>query len=123
MSYYNVRIRHFGEAETPWDAIADADAQNDAQAPFKVQPGENVEQIYGYKDATKEIANKRFLGRYGVVRDNWYNLSVSSISKLGSATPTSIVDETPDDQIDEEYYISVHVHILPWVLRLQDINL
>ncbi|MBQ9667819.1 MAG: Mfa1 fimbrilin C-terminal domain-containing protein [Prevotella sp.] len=123
MSYYNVRIRHFGEAETPWDAIADADAQNDAQAPFKVQPGENVEQIYGYKDATKEIANKRFLGRYGVVRDNWYNLSVSSISKLGSATPTSIVDETPDDQIEDEYYISVHVHILPWVLRLQDINL
>lgn len=123
MSYYNVRIRHFGEAETPWDAIKDADAQADSQAPFKVQPGDNVERIYGYTESTKEIANKRFLGRYGVVRDNWYNLSVNSISKLGSATPTSVVDETPDDQIDEEYYISVHVHILPWVLRTQNINL
>ncbi|MBQ8127253.1 MAG: Mfa1 fimbrilin C-terminal domain-containing protein [Prevotella sp.] len=123
MSYYNVRIRHFGEAETPWDDIKDADAQADSKAKFKVQPGENVEQIYGYTEANKETANKRFLGRYGVVRDNWYNLSVNSISKLGSATPTSVVDETPDDQIDEEYYISVHVHILPWVLRLQPINL
>lgn len=118
LAYYNVRIQHFGEAETPWDAKTDAGV-------IKVQPGETVAQIYGYTaDATaQEKANNRFLGRYGVVRDNWYQLSIDAIRKLGSATPTPVNgDTTPDDEIDEEFYISCHVHILPWVLRTQSVN-
>lgn len=118
LSYYNVRIQHFGEAETPWDSQTDAGV-------IKVQPGENVAQIYGYtSDATaQEKANNRFLGRYGVVRDNWYQLSIDAIKKLGSATPTPVNgDTTPDDEIDEEFYISCHVHILPWVLRQQSVK-
>jgi hypothetical protein len=31
-------------------------------------------------------------------------------------------DTTPDDEIDEEFYISCHVHILPWVLRTQSVK-
>ncbi len=118
LSYYNVRIQHFGEAETPWDSQTDAGV-------IKVQPGENVAQIYGYTSdaAAQEKANNRFLGRYGVVRDNWYQLSIDAIKKLGSATPTPVNgDTTPDDEIDEEFYISCHVHILPWVLRTQSVK-
>ena len=118
ISYYNVRIQHFGEAETPWDAQTDAGV-------IKVQPGETVAQIYGYTaDATAQaLANNRFLGRYGVVRDNWYQLTVDQIKKLGSATPTSVDgDTTPDDEIGEELYIACHVHILPWVLRTQSVK-
>ena len=118
LAYYNVRIQHFGEAETPWDSKTDAGV-------IKVQPGETVAQIYGYTaDATaQEKANNRFLGRYGVVRDNWYQLSIDAIRKLGSATPTPVNgDTTPDDEIDEEFYISCHVHILPWVLRNQSVK-
>ena len=123
MSYYNVRIQHFGESETPWNSIDADNANADTQAPFKIQPGENVQQIYGYTDATKDISSKRFLGRYGVVRDNWYILSVSGIGKLGSAVPEDVqLSTTPDDQIEEEYYISAHVHILPWVLRKQNVT-
>ena len=118
ISYYNVRIQHFGESETPWDAQTDADV-------IKVQPGKTVAQIYGYTDdaAAKAKANNRFLGRYGVVRDNWYQLSVDQIKKLGSATPTSVSgDATPDDEIGEDFYIACHVHIVPWVIRGQSVK-
>ena len=118
ISYYNVRIQHFGEAETPWDAQTDAGV-------IKVQPGETVAQIYGYTAdaAAQALANNRFLGRYGVVRDNWYQLTVDQIKKLGSATPTPVNgDTTPDDEIGEELYIACHVHILPWVLRTQSVK-
>ena len=109
VAYYNVRIQHFGEFETPW-AAADA-----------TQPGETIDQIYGTE---VEARNNNFLGRYGIVRNNWYKLTISSIKKLGSAEPETVKDnDTPDDVIEEEQYISVHVHILPWNLRTQDVIL
>jgi hypothetical protein len=118
ISYYNVRIQHFGEFETPWNAQTD-------EGVIKVQPGETVAQIYGYTaDPTAQaLANNRFLGRYGVVRDNWYQLTVDQIKKLGSATPTPVNgDTTTDDEIGEELYIACHVHILPRVLRTQSVK-
>ena len=109
VAYYNVRIQHFGEFETPW-AAADA-----------TQPGETIDQIYG---TDVEARNNNFLGRYGIVRNNWYKLTISAIKKLGSAEPETVKDnDTPDDVIEEEQYISVHVHILPWNLRTQDVIL
>ena len=118
LTYYNIRIQHFGEFETPWDAQTDVGV-------IKIQPGETVAQIYGYttNPTAQAKANNRFLGRYGVVRDNWYQLSISAIKKLGSATPTPVNgDTTPDDEIEQDYYISCHVHILPWVLRTQNVK-
>ena len=109
LAYYNVRIKHFGEVETPWSA----------SGTYVTKPGTTTEQIYGSTDA-----DKNFLGRYGIVRDNWYQLTISDIKKLGTATPKTVSgDSTPDDEIEDEYYISAHVHILPWVLRKQDVNL
>lgn len=112
-AYYNARIKHFGDYETPWTPLV----------PYKtVAPGATVDDIYG---TTKEadMAEKRFLGRYGVVRDNWYKLTVSGISKIGTAEPVDVhvvTPGTPDDEI--ENYISVHVHTLPWVLRNQTVT-
>lgn len=107
LSYYNIRIQHFGEYETPWAASR------------ATQPGTTIEQIYG--DAATRTAD--YLGRYGVVRDNWYNLSIDGVAKLGSAEPKPVNgDPTPDDEIEKEYYISCHVHILPWVLRTQHVT-
>lgn len=110
-SYYNVRIKHFGEVETPW-------ASGGA---YVTQPGTTTEQIYKLSDPA--WGDNAFLGRYGIVRDNWYKLTISAINKLGSATPPSVKgDPTPDDEIEKEYYISAHVHILPWVLRSQSVE-
>lgn len=110
-AYYNVRIKHFGDVETPW-------APSGA---YVTKPGTTTEQIYKVSDAN--YGDKWFLGRYGIVRDNWYKLSINGITKLGSATPPTVKgDPTPDDEIEQEYYISAHVHILPWVIRSQNIN-
>lgn len=112
-AYYNIRIQHFGEYETPWSSTE----------PFQtVAPGSTVQEIYGVGE-TSDMSDARFLGRYGVVRDNWYKLSVDAITKIGSAEPVNVTGtgkNTPDDEI--ENYISVHVHILPWVIRNQSVN-
>lgn len=113
VAYYNARIQHFGEYETPWSATK----------PFQtVAPGSTVQQIYGV-GATPDLSANRFLGRYGVVRDNWYKLKIGAVNHIGTAEPINVAGEgknTPDDQI--ENYISVHVHIVPWVIRNQSIS-
>lgn len=119
--FYNIKIQHFGEFETPWgggDVVAGGS-------------GVNVNEIY-FNTAWNETpeagaiadGQSKFLGRYGVVRDNWYKLDINGVTKIGSATPqdpSKINPDTPDDEI--ENYLSVHVHIVPWVLRSQTVIL
>ena len=113
VAYYNARIQHFGEVETPWSATGT----------YVSGSGTNVEEIYGYNAAGATQATNRFLGRYGVVRDNWYKLTVDQIGKIGSAEPVDVSTTTPDTPDDEiENYIAVHVHIAPWVLRNQSVK-
>ena len=93
--YYPVRIKHFGNDLTPWD---------------KSQPGVSKSDIYAGKNAD------RYLGRYGVVRNNWYDLGVNSISGIGSAVVPPHTS-TPDDELDQ--YISVRINVLSWAKRVQ----
>lgn len=114
VAYYNARIQHFGEYETPWSL----------SKPFQtVIPGNTQEQIYGVGE-NPDLSAARFLGRYGVVRDNWYKLTIDKVMHIGSAEPIDVSSEgkknIPDDQIDN--FIAVHVHIIPWVIRNQSIN-
>lgn len=93
--YYPVRIKHFGNDLTPWK---------------KDQPGVKKSDIYAGKN------EGRYLGRYGVVRNNWYDLGVNSISGIGSAVVPPHKD-TPDDELDQ--YISVRINVLSWAKRTQ----
>lgn len=91
VTYYIARIKHFNEL-TPWTA------------------GEG----YGIK-------NDKYLGRYGVLRNNWYDLSVTSISGLGYPDVPEVKPTVPDDE--NEQYINVEVKILDWAKRSQQIKL
>lgn len=92
--YYVARIQHFGNKYTPWN------------------PGDAT---YGNDDA-----DGKYLGRYGVVRNNWYELQVSAIKNLGSPTiPTA--PETPDDE--NQYYLTFKVNIHSWAKRVQNVIL
>lgn len=93
--YYPVRIKHFGNDLTPWG---------------KGQTGVLKTDIYNSNNAN------RYLGRYGVVRNNWYDLGVNSISGIGSAVVPPHKD-TPDDELDQ--YISVRINVLSWAKRTQ----
>ena len=58
------------------------------------------------------------LGRYGVLRNNWYELNVT---KVGIGSP-----DIPDDTgtlDEEESYINVEINILSWAKRQQDVEL
>ena len=65
--------------------------------------------------------NDKYLGRYGVLRNNWYDLSVTSISGLGYPDVPEVKPDVPDDE--NEQFINVEVKILSWAKRSQQIKL
>ena len=97
VSYYIARVKHFGNDLTPW---------NDGDL------------TYGDNDVDN---NTKYLGRYGVLRNNWYDLNVQSVSGPGTPEVPTIKPEVPDDENDR--YINVSVKILSWAKRSQDVNL
>lgn len=106
IAYYPVLIKHFGDQLTPWNTW-----ETD---PNKPSAG-GIDQIY---PTTNRDTN--YLGRYGVVRNNWYELNIKSVKRPGKPginTP----DSTPDDELDS--YISVSINILSWAKRKQDVDL
>ena len=92
VSYYVARVKHFNEL-THWT------------------PG----------DKTYDGNNANWLGRYGVLRNNWYELSVSSVSGPGYPDVPKVNPTDPDDVNDQ--YINVEVKILDWAKRSQSIDL
>lgn len=111
-AYYPVLIKHFGDGLTPWNKDEYGDATN---APVS---STEINKIYPEGSDNRSDAN--YLGRYGVVRNNWYELTVNNVKKLGKPginTP----DNTPDDELDS--YISVSINILSWAKRSQDVDL
>lgn len=65
---------------------------------------------------------------FAVVRNNVYKLCVDSISKFGHPDPTNPTDPDPDpvdpDVPDESvnYYFTVTVKVLPWTVRINNIE-
>lgn len=90
-AYYIARIKHFNEL-TSWT------------------PGTG----YGTDNAA-------YLGRYGVLRNNWYELSVNKVSGLGYPDVPEVKPTVPDDENDK--YINVSVKILDWAKRSQSVDL
>ena len=90
-SYYIARIKHFGDALTPWTS--------------------------GVYDDN----NLAYLGRYGMLRNNWYELDVEKVSGPGYPDVPDVKPSTPDDEDDQ--YIKVSVKILDWAKRSQKVDL
>ena len=93
VSYYIARVKHFGDYLTKWEAGNDTYGSN----------------------------NINWLGRYGVLRNNWYELSVSSVSGPGYPDVPKVNPTGPDDENDQ--YINVEVKILDWAKRSQSVDL
>lgn len=93
VSYYIARVKHFGDYLTKWEAGNDTYNSN----------------------------NANWLGRYGVLRNNWYELSVNSVSGPGYPDVPKVNPKDPDDE--NWQYINVSVKILSWAKRSQDVKL
>ncbi len=96
VNYYYVPIRHFDNTETPWSADGKTTS-------------------YPNGDGKAE---QNWLGRYGVLRNNWYVIKVSGIEGFGSATIPDLKNNTDDDD-DLKEYISVKINVLSWAKRTQ----
>ena len=93
VSYYIARVKHFGDYLTKWEAGNDTYNSN----------------------------NANWLGRYGVLRNNWYELTISSVSGPGYPDVPKVNPTDPDDVNDQ--YINVEVKILDWAKRSQQVEL
>lgn len=85
-TYYIARVKHFGDALTEWKS------------------GEN----YGTE-------NDKYLGRYGMLRNNWYELKIGNVYGPGYPGVPPVDPTQPDDE--NEKYLSVSVKILDWAKR------
>lgn len=92
-SYYIARIKHFGDDLTPWKE----------------------------GDKTYDSNNLNWLGRYGVLRNNWYDLTINKISGPGYPDVPEVKPDTQDDE--DTKYINVSVKILDWAKRSQSVDL
>lgn len=91
VTYYIARVKHFGSL-TPWSS------------------GES----YG-------TDNGKYLGRYGMLRNNWYELTVGNVYGPGYPGVPPVDPNQPDDE--NEKYLSVSVKILSWAKRSDTVDL
>lgn len=91
VTYYIARVKHFGSL-TPWNS------------------GES----YGDN-------NLKYLGRYGMLRNNWYELTVGNVYGPGYPGVPPVDPNQPDDE--NEKYLSVSVKILSWAKRSDIVDL
>lgn len=102
ISYYPVRIKHFGDDLTPWKkSETPKPTVSDGAYPTANQAG-------------------NYLGRYGVLRNNWYTVNVEGIKKIGSPVVPEVTGD-PDDELAA--YISVKINVLSWAKRTQGATL
>ena len=92
VTYYIARVKHFGDDKTPWSSGSAYDGHND-----------------------------KYLGRYGMLRNNWYELKVGNVYGPGYPGVPPVDPTLPDDE--NEKYLSVSVKILSWAKRSQSVEL
>lgn len=100
-SYYFVRIKHFGDDMTPWNTD-----ETTKPSTSSIYPEDHLKENY--------------LGRYGVLRNNWYDIAVEGVKGLGSAVVPNVTPNT-DDELKS--YIAVKINVLSWAKRSQSVNL
>jgi hypothetical protein len=116
VSYYTIRIKHFGDVLTPWKKASSS------ITPVPSLTNGSYPNFDSTDDAEKLACTNNYLGRYGVLRNNWYDIQVADIKYLGEAVPVDYTnDPTPDDEI--EGYIAVKINILSWAKRVQNWHL
>lgn len=99
LAYYAIPIKHFGKELTPWSSTDE-----------------------GFTKSTSYNNNdNKYLGRYGVLRNNWYDIAVSGIKYVGSPVVPELKfgpknGNTPDKV---ENYIAVRINVLSWAKRTQ----
>ena len=78
--YYLLPIMHFGDTQAPWQSAG-------------TMAGSGAANAYGNN-------NNDYLGRYGVLRNNWYNISITGVSHVGGCNVTQLFNKMKDQADD-----------------------
>lgn len=93
--YYTTIIEHFGAVQTP------------------VSSTTTISSVTDYDEV-------KHLGRYGMVRNNWYELQINRVSGPGEPE----IPEIPSEPVDEtNSYINCEINVLSWAKRQQGVDL
>lgn len=112
---------------TKKDGYTDAKAVAAGFTIFKPNANKKYEVLYYYWNRHNDNNNNGSMGpmEFAVVRNNVYKLSVTGVDKFGHPTdPDDDPDpENPEDPDEEDdVYFKVAVEVLPWVVRINDIE-
>lgn len=94
--YYQVRVRHFDDSE-----------------------GDAIKLGSDFWTVAIPAYNAGHLGRYGIVRNNWYHINVSAVANIGTPTPPQPSTEI-DDENNEVDALDFTINILNWAKRTQN---
>lgn len=120
--YYEARFEHFANTyyeKTTASPTATGAFNAGDLAPWNFWETTKPSGTNAYP-ANSKTAEENYLGRWGMVRNNWYDVTISEFKKLGMPVdPSGNVDNpsTPDDNVED--YISVKIHVLSWAKRTQ----
>lgn len=134
------------DSEIKLYTITDGLASEDTSAPVKINEAikkaltDNPPTVY-YKGycyyvvpirhfAKSEVADytggeyqPNHLGRYGIVRNNYYQITINDITQPGEPITDPTVDPSTDKDDETNYWINVSIKVLSWKVRTQDVIL
>ena len=125
--WYEARIQHFADPNSLGYTSGTFGAADTDLAPWN--KWESTDKPSGVTTAGSYPgtgAENNYLGRYGMVRNNWYDIEVTAFKKLGKPVdPSNQINnpdidypdtpDTPDDDLKQ--YISAKIHVLSWAKR------
>lgn len=100
--YWSRPIKHFGDYYTPI-----------------YKDGQHAD----YYESANDYDAPNHLGRYGVVRNNWYELNITSVSGPGYPEIPEIPTDPGDPDDPGEGYVKMEINILSWAKREQNVDL
>lgn len=96
--YYLVPIMHFGDTQAPWQSEP-------------TMAGSSAANAYGTND-------NDYLGRYGVLRNNWYNISITGVTHVGGCNIAQLYNKIKDQADDTvEQLLNAMLVISPWTTQ------
>lgn len=134
------------DSEIKLYTITDDQASEDTSAPAKIDEAikkaltDNPPTVYynGYcyyvvpirHFAKSEVADytggeyqPNHLGRYGIVRNNYYQITINDITQPGEPITDPTVEPSTDKDDETNYWINVSIKVLSWKIRTQDVIL
>ncbi len=134
------------DSEIKLYTITDDQASEDTSAPAKINEAikkaltDNLPTVYynGYcyyvvpirhfaKGEVAEYTGGEYqphhLGRYGIVRNNYYQITINDITQPGEPITDPTVDPSTDKDDETNYWINVSIKVLSWKIRTQDVIL